>query len=725
MYDSLFTNSQGCDSLAQVYLTIIQPLTSNLLVEACGIYSFAGNIYDTSGIYVDSLIAISGCDSIVVLDLTISDNLSASAVVSNVLCNGDSTGQIDLSVGLGIPPYTYQWSNGLTTQDISQLFGDSLYSCLITDSFGCFLDTSFLITQPSKIIVNPLVNNIACYGDSTGSITLNISGGINPYSVDWGSVDTNNLIAGFYNYTVIDSNGCLLQDSVEVLQEEQIDYNLNILNIQCYGDSTGFIEIDMQLNSGLPPYQFSWAGPNSFSSTFEDIYTLFAGSYSLTITDASMCIVDTTIDLTQPINIPQINNYSTSDYNGFDISCTGFSDGWIDLDISAGYPPFTYLWSNQSNQDSIYGLSSGTYTVTITDSLGCLIDLPIILEEPQNLDANTIVTSQYNGFSVSCYGENDGSVSVTPSGGVIPYSIFWNGSLAATNFATWTIDLLVSGSYSVEILDANNCQFLDSINLFQPDSLDMIVVEYTDTCNRGVGKATVNITGGVQPFTYTWSNGANTSSYDDFYEGVYIVNVEDANLCAINDSVNIGNIPSPIIDFRILSEWEKLYEQLDDPIIFIDNTNLNGHEIVSWQWDFGDGYYDYDSVVYHSYADTGTYDVTFIITTLYNCLDTLVKQVKITDYNIFIPNAFTPFSTNDELNEVFKPYGVGILEYNMRIYNRWGQEIFYSNSIDVGWDGTTGDGINQANVGIYLYRIEVKNIYNQDYSYQGELKLIR
>ena len=80
---------------------------------------------------------------------------------------------------------------------------------------------------------------------------------------------------------------------------------------------------------------------------------------------------------------------------------------------------------------------------------------------------------------------------------------------------------------------------------------------------------------------------------------------------------------------------------------------------------------------------------------------------------------------DDQLNEVFKPYGVGILEYNLRIYNRWGQEIFYSNSIDIGWDGTTGDGINQANVGIYLYRIEVKNIYNQDYSYQGDLKLLR
>ena len=277
----------------------------------------------------------------------------------------------------------------------------------------------------------------------------------------------------------------------------------------------------------------------------------------------------------------------------------------------------------------------------------------------------------------------------------------------------------------MEIVDANSCVFSDSILLIQPDSLDMTVLEYTDTCSRGVGKASVNITGGVSPFNYLWSNGASTSSFDDFYEGNYTISVIDNNSCEIVDSVNIGNIPSPIIDFRILSEWERLYEQIDDPIMFIDITNLNGHEIISWQWDFGDGYYDYDSVVYHFYSDTGTYDVTFVITTLFNCQDTLTKQVKITDYSIFIPNAFTPFSTDDELNNIFKAYGSGIEEFKMIIFNRWGQQIFISNSIDNGWDGKSMQNENQVPAGIYMYTIDLVNIYGQDYKYQGQVKLIR
>ena len=480
----------------------------------------------------------------------------------------------------------------------------------------------------------------------------------------------------------------------------------------------------MQLNSGLPPYQFLWNGPASYTSTFEDIYTLIAGVYTLTITDANSCFVDTTIELDQPLYIPQNNNYLTSDYNNFEISCSGFNDGWIELDVTGGYAPFTYLWSNQSISDSIFDLSAGIYSVIITDSLGCLSDIQIELEEPQNLNAIVSVTSSFSGYSISCYGENDGSVSVNPSGGVIPYSIFWESNLAASNFTIWTIDSLVAGIYSLEVIDANNCQFSDTISLIQPDSLSMLIVELTDTCNREVGQAYVNVVGGVTPYNYLWSNGASSSVYDNFKEGEYFVTVLDNNSCEISDSISIGNIPSPLIDFRILSEWEKLYEQLDDPITFIDITNLNGHEIVSWQWDFGDGYFNYDSVAYHSYLDTGTYDVTLVITTLFNCLDTLSKQVKITDYNIFIPNAFTPFSTDDELNNIFKAYGSGIVEFKMIIFNRWGQQIFTSNSIDDGWDGKSIDN-NQVPVGIYMYTIDLVNIYGQDYKYSGQVKLIR
>ncbi len=720
MYDSLFVNSQGCDSLAQIYLTIIQPIITNLTIESCGIYSFGNLIYDTSGVYIDSLYGVSGCDSIVLLDLTISTNLTASANITDVDCYGNPSGEIDLSVGLGIAPYTYLWSNGSTTQDISQLFGDNLYLCSIVDSFGCTLDTSFFITQPNLLMVNPLVNDILCYGDNTGSISLFISGGTIPYTLDWGNTDTNNLVAGHYNYLVTDSNGCYVSDSVEVVQEDEILFNLNVLDVQCYGDSTGFIEVDMQFNSGFPPYQFNWIGPNSFTSTFEDIYNLIAGIYDLVITDANMCFVDTSIQLLQPINIPQINDFVTSDYNSYEISCNGDTDGWIDLNISGGYGPFTYLWSNLSTQDSIFGLPSNIYSVEITDSLGCISEIDVPLLEPTILSATLNVVNNYNGYGVSCFGEDDGAIQAIPNGGVPAYNYNWNISQTGDNITN-----LSAGIYILNLLDLNNCEYIDSISIIQPDSLEMVINEFTDTCRRGVGSAIVSVLGGVQPYNYTWSNGSNFSNIYDFYEGDYNLIVLDNNLCEIQDSVRIDNLPGPIIDFSINSEWERFYEQLEDPIVFIDKTDSNGQEIIFWSWDFGDNFYAYDPIVYHSYSDTGTYNVTLITTTSFNCIDTLTKQVKITDYNIYIPNAFTPFSTNDQLNDIFRAYGIGVSEFKMTIFNRWGQEIFNSESIDIGWDGRLMQDNNQAPVGIYLYVIEVVNIYGEDHKYQGQVKLIR
>ena len=720
LYDSLFVNSQGCDSLAQIYLTIIQPIITNLTEESCGVYSFGGTIYDTSGIYTDSLTSLIGCDSIVILNLYISANLSASATITNVNCYGDASGQIDLEITLGIPPYSFIWSNGAINQDISQLFGDSLYSCSIIDSVGCDLDTSFFINQPDLLYVNPNVTHITCYGDSSGNISLIISGGISPYMVDWGSADTNNIIAGFYNYLVTDSNGCYISDSVEIFQEDQILFNVNTEDIQCYGDSTGFIELNLQLNSGFPPYQFNWTGPNLYNSNSEDIYNLFSGVYYLVITDANLCNVDTSIELIQPVNIPQINNLETSDYNGYDISCNGENDGWISLNITGGYGPFSYIWTNLATVDSIFDLSSAIYSVEITDSLGCIDQIDIDLIEPLSLSVILNITSDYNGYDISCFGQNDGAIQAIPSGGVPSYYYNWNSS----NMDDSLINL-GAGNYVLNLFDENNCEYIDSIVLNQPDSFSMIINEFTDTCSRGVGRAFVSVSGGIQPYDYNWSNGSNSSNISNFYQGDYSLIVLDNNLCELKDSIFIDNLPGPMIDFNIFSEWEKLYEQLEDPIVFIDMTNTNGQEMISWNWDFGDNTYAIDSIAYHSYSDTGYYSVTLITTTSFNCIDTLTKPLRITDYNIYIPNAFTPFSTDDELNDEFKAYGIGIVKFKMVIFNRWGEEIFSSVTIEQGWDGTSINDNNLVPLGIYLYFIEVENIYGQDYKYQGQVKLLR
>ena len=195
-------------------------------------------------------------------------------------------------------------------------------------------------------------------------------------------------------------------------------------------------------------------------------------------------------------------------------------------------------------------------------------------------------------------------------------------------------------------------------------------------------------------------------------------------MCQIYDTVFISNLPSPIIDFSILPDNQRLFDQLDDPIVFVDYTNGIWQDIVQWIWDYDNGSFGSDSISYHSFSDTGTYVIMLTTVSEYNCIDTMTKILTITDYNLYIPNAFTPFSTNDELNEIFKAYGIGITDFKMEIYDRWGGRLFTSNSLDIGWDGTTKNG-NQVPVGIYIYLIEAVNIYGENFKYHGQVKLIR
>ena len=305
------------------------------------------------------------------------------------------------------------------------------------------------------------------------------------------------------------------------------------------------------------------------------------------------------------------------------------------------------------------------------------------------------------------------------SGGVPEYDYYWNSVLQPDS-----ITGLFLGDYELTVYDKNNCISTSNITLIEPDSLILDINSFTDTCSKGVGSAVVNVSGGVEPFSYNWSTGSTNPTINDFSEGEYQVIVTDANLCQVSDSVIIFNLPSPIIDFGIYPNNQRLFDQLDDPIVFVDRTDGIWQNIVEWNWDYDDGGFGSDSISYHSYSDTGSFVVMLTTISQYNCIDTLTKIVVISDYNLYIPNAFTPFSTNDDLNNIFKAYGIGILNFKMEIFSRWGERIFTSNSIDIGWDGTSIND-NQVPVGIYIYLIEAENVFGETFKYNGQVKLIR
>jgi gliding motility-associated-like protein len=265
---------------------------------------------------------------------------------------------------------------------------------------------------------------------------------------------------------------------------------------------------------------------------------------------------------------------------------------------------------------------------------------------------------------------------------------------------------------------------MDSIVLNQPDSLVLSMILATDTCEREVGYAEASLSGGVSPYTYEWSSGDTTIAVYDLAEGMYEVVTLDANLCETSNVAVIENLPSPKMDFKRIPEHKRFNDQINNPFIFVDVSDTYWQNVIDWHWDFGDDTFGEDSIVFHSYDEVGEYTILLAIETQYNCWDTISKKILIDEYELFIPSAFTPL-TGDVLNDEFKPDGYGIKDFKMMIFNRWGEMLFESHDIKIGWNGTTKDGKNIAPTGVYLYYIEVENIYGEVIIYREVLDLLR
>lgn len=648
----------------------------------------------------------------------------ASSNISVVSCNGALDGAIDLEIVGGNYPYTYLWSSGQTTEDIINV-GAGVYQVSVTDVTNCTIDTTISIINPQLLSVITTTTNVSCYGGFNGTANLQISGGVSPYIIDWGSLDTLNLYAGIHPFQITDSNGCIFTSTVNISQPDSLAVSFNTTNVQCFGDSNGAINVSVQIGSGTPSYTYFWTGPDAFNSNTEDIINLKAGLYTVNIEDANNCIFEYHLVVEQPTPLTQTMDIRTSNINGYAIACNGDYSAWIAVDVFGGYIPYTYQWSNGNISDSIFGLNVGTYSLIITDVLGCTFDTSITLvEPPSTLSASINATTDYNGYKVRCFDSNDGAIEVIASGGIPAYTYQWNNGNTADSITN-----LDAAYYEVEVMDDNGCIWIGGITLNKPSALQMTLSSITDTCDRAVGFSGINVIGGVTPYTYLWSSGQTTITVDNLTEGVYDVISTDANLCEISDSVEIDNIKSPKADFNTMPEHRRYYDQFDNPFIFIDVSNTYWQNILSWNWDFDyDGiqpiFDAYDSIVMHTYNEPGLYQVFLSIETDYHCVDTISKYVLIDEFALYIPNAFTP-NTDDEFNNEFKPYGYGIKDFKLMIFNRWGELIFTSEDLNIGWDGRKEGKGKMCPLGVYAYYIEVENIYGEVFKYEGKLNLIR
>jgi gliding motility-associated-like protein len=452
----------------------------------------------------------------------------------NVSCFGGSNGSVSATPAGGTPNYTYSWMPGGATTNTASGLSAGTYTLTITDANGCTVQNTVTITQPVVLSVSPAISNVSCNGGSNGTLTAIPAGGTAPYTYQWlpggqASASISGQAAGTYTVIVTDALGCQVTASYTITQPLPLLISFTSQNVSCFGGSNGLI--NSTVTGGTAPYTYSWSAGGSVNP---NVSGLAAGTYTLTVTDALGCVLSASQIITEP-TVVAVNIVSTNE------TCDYANNGTATAAGSGGTPGYTYSWQPGSmNTATVSNLSSGTYTVTATDNLGCTAISSVVITQP--LPLGIVYSGQ---IDVSCFGGNNGSVSATPSGGTPNYSYSWSPGGATTN----SVSGLAAGTYSLTITDANGCTFQNSVTINQPAlPLSVSGTSTPTNCFAGAdGTATASAAGGTGPYTYNWMPGAaGTQNISGLTAGTYTVTATDSKGCTATNTITV-NQPSQLI----------------------------------------------------------------------------------------------------------------------------------------------------------------------------------
>ena len=684
----------------------------------------------SSGTYTVTITDSNDCSVSDTFIISEPDELTSSGSITNIDCNGNENGAIDLSVDGGTANYIYAWtktgddSYSATTQDLTDLSGGT-YNVTITDANDCTTTNSFTIIEPVELIIADagLSTEIACFGDN-GLIRVNITQATvasYTYALYQGDsvVQTTTISdlnytfsapAGTYEVRVTDANGCSSSFTTELTQaEEELLIDIEKTDLNCYNSNNGTITVTT--TGGVAPYTFSWS--DSGTGNYRDGLTI--GTYTVTITDSIGCVKVRTVEIENG-DLFNIDPVVTP------ISCFGADDGSIELNLEGGVSPISFIWSDDSNAgQSRNNLPPGDYSVLIQDASGCEIQRDFTIIEPEEISIAAVVTN-----ATDCDNPASGSIDLQISGGNSPYIFQWsNGAV------TEDISALIAQTYSVTVTDSKGCISEKEFTITRPDDLeiDLATNIYAVCESREVFQNnTLSISGGVAPYIIQWSGGEvtgnNNEIMDTKIDGSYQVTVTDALGCSESISFDVSTPEIGFPDFTYDSFYLSNYDALStkDPIDF---TNLSTEDFFSVYWDFGDGNYSEEVDAQHTYDKKGTYQVTLTVEFILGCSYSITKTIYIGDsFEIVIPNAFTP--NNDGYNDNFRAVYYGFKYLKMQIFDTWGTLIYSEESRTdelIGWNGRIGskDGEN----GNYFYQVSGNSFTDVKFAKNGSFTLIR
>ncbi len=487
-----------------------------------GSYSVTLSVTNANGVNVKTVSSY-----ILVAEPVLSINTTA------VFCFGTNTGNAIATAIGGISPYTYAWSNDSTFSTITNLFKGT-YTCTVTDLQGCTAIKSAVISQPidTLMISSSIVTDETCK-KTNGVAAIVATGGTVGYTYSWSTSKTsnsiNNLSEGSYTATVTDALGCVAQSIVYIQNIASPSLLLNINKpIVCNGDSA---EVELIINGGVMPYTYLWNNGLGNSTTLNSLkFPHFdAGQYTITVMDKNACTSSDSLSVLEP---PVINTL----FNNKNVTCFNGNDGAIEMSVSGGVKPYTYLWNTDSATSHLSGLIASTYTCTITDSLGCVkIVSTTISELAPAITLNAFVLSDE-----SCNNGN-GKAYATATGGAGNFSYSWSNNVNGD-----TVDNLVASTYTVSVKDLNNCVSSDTVTIKNIAKPSIAVASINNSfCNGGVGSAKVTIAGGKKPYTYSWGAGNTGVTYFDsislqnLLPNTYTFTLNDSSNCTTSTTISI------------------------------------------------------------------------------------------------------------------------------------------------------------------------------------------
>jgi gliding motility-associated-like protein len=680
--------------------------------------SVGSSTYSATGVYADTISVFRGCDSIVNTTLTVLEELVLTVEQTQPAIGEDGTnGQAIATATGGAGGYTFAWCSGAATASVDDLIADTECCVTVMDTNNCTDEVCFIVEFTTAIIPTFTNDSLACYGDTNGELTFSVVNGVPPYSYSWqnvtnslngsGTIDTEggsvmltNLPAGDYQIMVNDAFFDTTFTAV-VWEPEELFIELDaITNASCYQFTDGMIATT--INGGTLPYTFNWSDGQST----EDASGLGAGNYLLEVTDANACRATLETNITEP---PEFIATASVDQ---EVSCFAGEDGQLSVNTNGN--AVGWNWSSGATEAVVSGLPTGDYSVTVTNSDGCLDTTLVNLPQPTEPLRTTILEVQ----PISCFGDADGILGAEVAGPFNSLTYQWS-----TGATVAEADGLTAGTYDILVRNEKGCVATAQYQLDQPTEIIGEVFTTDINCVDGPNAGAISVesvAGGTPPYQYQLDDGPRSTA--PLFEGLIAADYEVQILDAAGCSLPLRALILPPPPISVLIDGESELHLGDSLRLKAVSTSTD----VTYDWSFGPAFQAQTLALQPT--TSGIYTVS-VLDTLTFCQASASFQVFVDQSTrLFAPNIFSP--NNDATNDTFFLHAGREVSsiLSLRIFARNGQLVYeetnlFPNSPDRAWDGFfRGQPLNP---GVFVYVAEIELLDGRREIVRGDVTLIR